>query len=289
MADIVAFPTPRQTIPDNPLDVANMLVEQERTDTEGLLTVALHNDNTLAWNDHKFILREKTYIQKRLIHFVDGAWTDGGKKGDIPFVLTSGFLSVAIKAVEARISEGLDYTKPLPQWRALARTNPAYNNPFGTNEESNYILSFPNGLVHLLSRKHVVNTPAYVNIGGAEYEYDPRAQCDKWMNSLPVWFGKDQESIDALQEAYGLSLIPNFRHERMPCIIGEPGIGKRMLAMILTHLPGDEAVASATLQSVANGFGFENWEDKSIAIFRDARISSGKFRAYPVDADTHQG
>jgi P4 family phage/plasmid primase-like protien len=261
----------QETIPDNAIAIANMLVEQEMMTTDGLLTAAMHGDKIVLWNGSKYVHKEKHYIQNRLINLTDGKWTQRGSK-EVPFDLGSGRLSVAIKAVEKRISEGLDHTKPLPQWRSLDWQNSAYSSPF----DDAYILPFANGIVHLLTGKQAPCTPAYVNLNCADYVYDPNAGAEEWLRDLSVWFGKDQAAIDTLQEAFGLSLVPDFKHEKMLCLIGPSGIGKRLIAMVLTHLTGSENVASATIQSVGGNFGFENWEEKSIAIFRDARISSGK-------------
>ena len=115
----------------------------------------------------------KNYIQKRLINMVDGRWTTTKAGIDIPFILKTGFLSIAIKTVEQKISEGLDHTKPLPQWRGGRNSFP-----------DNDILVCTNGIVHLISGAIEQNTPDYINLYGTDYAFDTGAKDDLWDHQL---------------------------------------------------------------------------------------------------------
>src|ERR1700733_1293905 len=96
----------RETIPDNPIAVGNMLVEQEMTDREGRLTFAKHRDDILGFNGNRYVVREKDYIQKRLINMADGRWTTTKAGIDIPFILKTGSCLLQLRRLNRKLAKG---------------------------------------------------------------------------------------------------------------------------------------------------------------------------------------
>lgn len=118
---------------------------------------------------------------------VDGRWTTTKAGLDIPFILKTGFLSIAIKTVEQKISEGLDHTKPLPQWRGG-------RNPFPDSD----ILVCTNGIAHLLSGSIEPNTPDYINLYGTDYAFDIGAKDGLWDHQLRIGWNFADDAVSTI-------------------------------------------------------------------------------------------
>ena len=252
----------RETIPDNPIAVGNMLVEQEMTDREGRLTFAKHRDDILGFNGNRYVVREKDYIQKRLINMVDGRWTTTRAGLDIPFILKTGFLSIAIKTVEQKISEGLDHTKPLPQWRGG-------RNPFPDND----ILVCTNGIVHLISGAIEPNTPDYINLYGTDYAFDIGAKDDLWDHQLRKGWEFADDAVSTIQQFYGLTTVYDTSYQKMLLDKGPTRSGKGVRTRVLAKINGNNSVIFASFKDLTGGFPFQDWIGARIVIFPDERIS----------------
>jgi putative DNA primase/helicase len=137
-----------------------------------------------------------------------------------------------------------------------------------------------NGLVHL---EAVVNgwydrllpaTPAFFSLTAAPFDYDHDAPPPRlWLRHLDEWFDGDQQSIDALQEQFGLCLVPDTSHHKILVWIGPPRGGKGTAARVLHALVGEANVAAPTLTTLAGEFGLWPLVGKSLAIISDARLS----------------
>ena len=80
------------------------------------------------------------------------------------------------------------------------------------------------------------------------------------------------ESIETLQELFGLLLTPNTVHQKAFLLVGPKRSGKGTIARVLIGLLGRENVAGPTLSSLAQNFGLAPLIGKPLAIISDARI-----------------
>jgi putative DNA primase/helicase len=139
-----------------------------------------------------------------------------------------------------------------------------------------------NGLLHVLTRRLVPATPAYFGTYCLPYGYDASAaEPVLWKNFLNQIFpgdqksGKpDQESIDTLQEIFGLALTTDTSFQKMFMLIGARRSGKGTIIRVLTALLGSVNVAGPTIESLSDRFGMETLIGKPLAVVSDARIGA---------------
>jgi putative DNA primase/helicase len=72
------------------------------------------------------------------------------------------------------------------------------------------IIACKNGLLHIPTRALLPHTPHFFNLFALDYDYDPNAPKPVlWQKFLKELWGEDKQSIDCLQEIFGLMLVPN--------------------------------------------------------------------------------
>ena len=135
------------------------------------------------------------------------------------------------------------------------------------------IFACSNGLLHLPTRTLLPHTPAYFSVNAVEYPYDPTArEPTAWLAFLGSLWPRDAESIETLQELFGLLLTPNTVHQKAFLLVGPKRSGKGTIARVLIGLLGRGNVAGPTLSSLAQNFGLAPLIGKPLAIISDARI-----------------
>jgi len=106
------------------------------------------------------------------------------------------------------------------------------------------------------------------------YDWQPDAPApSRWLEFLKGIWPDDQQSIDALQEWFGLQLVPVTRHQKMFAFIGPPRAGKGVIASVMRAMVGPENCCGPTLSGLAETFGMQSLIGKLSAIIDDARLS----------------
>ncbi|MFH1919442.1 MAG: phage/plasmid primase, P4 family [Planctomycetota bacterium] len=142
------------------------------------------------------------------------------------------------------------------------------------------ILATKTGLVHLPSlvdgKKHLLPaTPRYFSPAALDYGFAIDApEPSGWLAFLDSLWPDDPESIDCLQEWFGLCLTPDTSHQKTLMLIGPKRSGKGTIARVLTGLIGRANVCGPTLASLATNFGMWSLVGKTAAIISDARMGS---------------
>jgi putative DNA primase/helicase len=119
----------------------------------------------------------------------------------------------------------------------------------------------------------MTHTPAYFSVNAVDYPYDPAArEPTAWLTLLHSLWPRDAESIETLQELFGLLLTPNTMHQKAFLLVGPKRSGKGTIARVLSGVLGRENVAGPTLSSLAQNFGLAPLIGKPLAIISDARL-----------------
>lgn len=141
------------------------------------------------------------------------------------------------------------------------------------------VLPCRNALVHLPSlvkgepgiRKP---TPRFFVPYALDYDFDPEApEPAHWLEFLGQLWPDDPQSIQALQEWFGLCLTPDTSHQKILALIGPRRSGKGTIGRVKRALIGPENVAGPTLSSLTGPFGLQPLVGKLAAIISDARLS----------------
>ena len=87
-----------------------------------------------------------------------------------------------------------------------------------------------------------------------------------------LW-GRDESSIDALQEMMGYILGGGTRLQKIFMFVGPKRAGKGTIGRVLTGLLGAHSVAAPTLASLSTHFGLSTLIGKPLGLISDVRLS----------------
>lgn len=142
------------------------------------------------------------------------------------------------------------------------------------------ILPMRNAIVHIpsyLEGKPCTQapTPNLFASYALSYDWTPTAPTpSRWLAFLDGVFPKDPESVQCLQEWFGLQLVPITKFQKMMAFIGPPRAGKGVIAATLRELVGQHNCCGPTLGGLAETFGLQALIGKLTAVIDDARMSA---------------
>ena len=106
-------------------------------------------------------------------------------------------------------------------------------------------------------------------------DYAPEAPPPvEWLRFLKSLWPGDQESIDTLQEMFGLLLTPETKFQKIFLLVGPKRSGKGTILRTLRKLLGNDNVAGPALSTLANQYGMQCLIGKLAALIGDARINA---------------
>jgi P4 family phage/plasmid primase-like protien len=167
----------------------------------------------------------------------------------------------------------VDATKAIVHLENAANTKPpvwldGYGN---TRPEASKLISLQNGLFHLEDSILLPHSLGFFTQNSLPFEYDPQAQCPQWQKFLGDVWGKDQQSIDTLQEIFGYILSGDTSQQKFFNVIGPRRSGKGTINKILVSLLGLHNTVAPELGELCDTFGLQPWLGKLLASFTDAR------------------
>jgi len=118
------------------------------------------------------------------------------------------------------------------------------------HEDQVRYLTLQNGLYDLTKYKLIPHSPDIFTTNLLPYDYDPDAQCPRWLQYLDEVFLSDAGKIKFIQEAVGYAF-----HKSMPIaaiffIIGDGGNGKSVFINTISSLCGKENVCNISLNKL---------------------------------------
>jgi putative DNA primase/helicase len=135
------------------------------------------------------------------------------------------------------------------------------------------MLACSNGLLHIPTRKMFPHTPTFRNTFAVDYAFDPEAPTPAlWLKFMRELWPNDDESVETLQEMFGLLLTNDTSHQKAFMIVGPPRSGKGTLARVLQRLVGKDNYAATTLSSLGGEFGKQPLLNKTLSVMSDVRI-----------------
>jgi putative DNA primase/helicase len=135
------------------------------------------------------------------------------------------------------------------------------------------ILACSNGLLHVPTRKLLPPDRRFFNLNAIDFAYNPHApKAIHWPAFMRDLWGDDAESIETLQEVFGLTLTGDTTHHKAFLLVGPRRSGKGTIGRILTAMLGLANVTAPTLASIGTQFGKQAMIGKRLALIADARI-----------------
>jgi putative DNA primase/helicase len=115
-------------------------------------------------------------------------------------------------------------------------------------------LNLQNGLFDLNEGQLINHTPTIFTTNLLPYDYDPEAQCPRFIQFLDEVFLGDQDKISFLQEAVGYAFHKSIPIPTLFFLIGEGSNGKSVFINTLTHLFGERNTSTISLASLGNEY-----------------------------------
>ncbi len=221
-----------------------------------------HQSGTFfSWAGTHYLETSNEEMRSKLYEFLDKADTPTKEEG-----VTAPFNPNKSKV--ANVAEALAAVTQLP-----ARFRPPAWLDGRRMPEPAEIVSCKNGLLHLPTRELMPHSSEFFCLNALEFDYQKNAPAPlQWLKFLNQIWPNDQQSIDMLQEVFGLLLTGDTSHQKAFLIVGPKRSGKGTIARLLTALLGRENVAGPTLGSLGQNFGLAPLIGKRLAIISDARL-----------------
>ncbi|MEM1380755.1 MAG: phage/plasmid primase, P4 family [Pseudomonadota bacterium] len=140
---------------------------------------------------------------------------------------------------------------------------------------------FANGLLDVTAMELLPHDGRYFATGLPEYDWDPLAECPSWKRWLDQTL--DSSFHDTLQEWFGYCLTPDTSAHKFMTLVGVKRSGKSTALEVLSKLVGEQHVAAASMQTLANEFGAQAFIGKRLAIVGDARDVEARGRTAAIE------
>lgn len=247
--------------PATPLESARQLIRRRCTQVTGR-TIQHQRGVFYVWDGTHYCETSRDEIRAMVYDFLDSAFRLDSDGEAIPFNPNRAKVGDVIEALAAAAQ--LAEVVRMPAW---------------LDAEQQWcptdIFACSNGLLHLPTRSLLPHTPSYFSVNTVEYPYNPKVrEPTAWLSFLRSLWPIDPESVETLQEVFGLLLTPITAHQKAFLLVGPKRSGKGTIARVLTALLGRENVAGPTLGSLAQNFGLAPLIGKPLAIISDARLGS---------------
>jgi putative DNA primase/helicase len=244
--------------PSMPLDSARELARRAYTHPEGR-TLHHQQDAFYTWRSTHYAESPREIVRANIYAFLDGAMRVKDNRL-IPFGPDKSKVANVLEALAAEAQ--LPDTAIAPAWLDVAPHLPAIE-----------FLACANGLLHLPTRVLMPSTPAFFGLNAVDYPYEAAApKPEAWLQFLASLWPDDQESIDTLQEQFGLLLTADTSQQKAFLLVGPPRSGKGTISRVLISMLGQWNVAGPTLSSLTQNFGLQTLIGKPLAIISDARL-----------------
>jgi len=228
---------------------------------DGTRTLHHQNGTFYFWGGSHYTELAPEEMRERLYRFLDGAKRIDDRNQVVPFDPTKNKVANVMEAAAAE-AQLAQRTRP-PAWLGD-----------GTNLPAGEVIACSNVLLHLPTRDTRAHTPDFFTLNALAFAYDAAApEPAEWLRFLASIWPDDQEAINTLQEAFGLFLTGDTRHQKAILVVGPKRSGKGTIARVLTDLLGAANVCGPTLSSLSQNFGLAPLIGKRLAIVSDARLS----------------
>jgi putative DNA primase/helicase len=146
------------------------------------------------------------------------------------------------------------------------------------------LFAFKNKLVNVRSGETLDPTPRLWITDTVNFDYDPSAQCPRWVQFLEEAHPKDEDAQNCLEEQLGLGMTYDMQFEKIAVWIGLPRAGKSTLLYVESRLAGKRAFAPMNFNDWMRGEkSRENLIGKKVLAFSDVRLKPPRWYGNSYD------
>ena len=136
------------------------------------------------------------------------------------------------------------------------------------------VLACRNGVIDPVTRERLDHTPRRFNLNSLPFDYDPLAECPRWLQFLDECLPGDTEAHNFLGEWFGYVLSGRTDQQKMASLIGKRRGGKGTIARVLTAMVGKDGYTNPDIADLGSHFGRASLIGKSLAVMSDVRWNS---------------
>jgi len=144
-------------------------------------------------------------------------------------------------------------TSQLTQFIHHAIGDVLIGNEKATNDQLNY-LTLQNGLYEIEGGRLIGHTPEIFTTNLLPYDYDPSAQCPRFLQFLEEIFLGDTEKINFIQESVGYIFHKSMPTPSMFFLIGTGSNGKSVLINTIASLVGKDNTSNISLDRLSHEY-----------------------------------
>ncbi len=135
------------------------------------------------------------------------------------------------------------------------------------------LVSFPNGILHLLTGDFYRPLPTLITFNAVGFDYEPAAPAPvAWLRFLGQVFAGEADQTALLQEFMGYCLMQTAPYHKMLLLVGLPRSGKGTILKVVRALLPPNSSISPKLEDLSQRFGRQQMIGKQVVIFPDVRI-----------------
>jgi len=239
---------------------------QQQPATKDKLTKKEHVDNIVAMFDGYL-----QYINGEPYAYTEGHWPMLDERVEVELPIAH---YMGKKVSKAAVNELLSLVQ-IFQARTEQAVAPDMN-----------LICLLNGTLNTRNGELIPHSPDHNLKNQINCQWDPAAQCKRWLQFLDEIFVDDPdkaEKIQLLQEWFGYCMIPDNRQHKFLWLVGGGGNGKSVLLDILRLLVGLKYVSDAHIERLARPAVLAELENKLVNISSEmsaeATISDSNFKA----------
>ncbi|MEM9706509.1 MAG: phage/plasmid primase, P4 family [Pseudomonadota bacterium] len=260
----------------NPRDTARRFLEEHYTGDLGrTLIFDAEHDRFREWTGAKYDVRDAGDVREEVASFIEGALVRHRKQADKPIYLPFKPRPKDVSDTVTELRSQLHHSGGAPAW-----TPPDAELP-----PADEMVAFDNGLLHLPTKAWCEPDTRFFCRSALNFRYSeaPPVGLNGWLGFLQSLWPDDMQSIDTLQEIFGLSLTRDTSFQKAFLIVGPRRSGKGTIARILRQIVGEDDVAAPTLGDFSTQFGLAPLTGRRLAIVSDARLSGKADQAAIVE------
>jgi len=248
----------------SPLGVAKQWLKEKHTN--GIYTLFRHHRG--EWREYNGVCYrkvEKDILDSRLYHYLEGKYHIETKKGADSAQKMYAPDEFKIRRVKhallhsSQIHNGSDTDEPF--------IIDEYTSDIDFNREKHIV--FKNGVLNIDTGELKTLSPELYITSTLPFNYDPTADCPRWIVTLRDWWGDDEDSILLLQQWLGYNLIASNRLEALMILFGKSGSGKSTITKILQAMLGVDKCTVLDFKDLSYTFGLESAVNKNAIIFSE--------------------
>jgi putative DNA primase/helicase len=127
-------------------------------------------------------------------------------------------------------------------------------------------LSLQNGLFNLETGELIPHTPDVFTTNLLPYDFDPNAECPRFLQYLDEVFNSDQDLITFVQEAVGYTFHKAIPMPAIFFLIGGGSNGKSVFINLLTDLIGEHNACSISINALSKEYYILSLFDKMVNV-----------------------